>query len=333
MRELATVLPLTVGRIHQHPALGSTRGKKQETLNRNPHQETWAVQRKAPKLQRSEAVAAQRRTEAGEETIMPLVREAGRKKRRRTEEGVPGGQGLERGGGHAPPHRAPSPLPLTGLAVKDGDPVPDPKTGGDPDPFRALVVESVQGGRTINKGARRETMAARETAKEDACHRTRDEVSLGQSHVPGLGPRPDRSTTNVVGLVQNHGQNHDPDPGKGGKITRDCNKPPSAPEIKWGHDQKTRGDTGLDRAQERGAKKMDPHPRVHRKLQGPALCPLKTKGSYRKIKKRRVSFITPLKRRKLLKGLNRSSPPVLPTLMLKRKTKTSEQTTSPQQQK
>lgn len=63
---------------------------------------------------------------------MPPAREAARKKRRRTEEGVPGGQGPETGGGHAQPPKALSPIPFIGLAERDGAPGPDPKTGGDP---------------------------------------------------------------------------------------------------------------------------------------------------------------------------------------------------------
>lgn len=66
---------------------------------------------------------------------MPQAREAGRKKRRRTEIRVPGGQGPERVGGHPQPQKALSPIPPIGLAERDigpgHDPGHDPKTGGD----------------------------------------------------------------------------------------------------------------------------------------------------------------------------------------------------------
>lgn len=99
-------------------------------------------------------------------------------------------------------------------------------------------------------------MAERETMIEDGCQRTRDMVGLVQNllqtHVPD--PDPDRRTISV-GLAQNHGQSHDPDPGKEGKTTHDCNSRLSPPETMWSRGQKTRGDAGLDPAQERKGKK------------------------------------------------------------------------------
>lgn len=147
-------------------------------------------------------------------------------------------------------------------------------------------------------------MAERETVREDGCQRTRDMVVLAQNlrrnPVPGPGPHLDQKTINVVGLAQNHVQNHDPDPGKGGTTTNDCNNRLCPPETRWSHGQKTRGDVGLDPAQKREGKKRDHHPRVHRKLQGPVFHPPKTKNCCRTRKKRRISPEAPSKRKRLL---------------------------------
>lgn len=140
MLELPVDLPPTVRIIiRQHPALLPPRASKRQKLHwipnpvPSPHHEIWAIRRKLSKLQRSNALAIQRQrqTEAGEETIMHQAREAGRMKRRRTEKGVQGGQGPERGGGHAHPQKALSPIPLIGLTERDSDPGHDPKTGSN----------------------------------------------------------------------------------------------------------------------------------------------------------------------------------------------------------
>lgn len=142
-------------------------------------------------------------------------------------------------------------------------------------------------------------MAERETAIEDGCQRTRGVVGLAPDHAPDLDPR----TINVVGLAQNHGQNHGPDPGKGkgGKTTHDRNSRLSLPETRWSHGQKTRRDAGPDPARERdGKKKGHHHPGVLRKLQGPVFCPLKTQNSHRTRRKIKISLEAPSKRKIVL---------------------------------
>lgn len=183
-------------------------------------------------------------------------------------------------------------------------------------------------------------MAERETVREEGCQRTRDMAgparNLGQNHVPDLDPDPDpdlgldQKTINAVGLSQNHDQNHGPDPEKGGKTTHDCNNHLSPLNTRGSQSQKTRGDAGLDPAQERIRKKKGHHPRVHRKLQAPVFHPQKTQNSYSPRKKRKILFNASSKRKKLLWRKNRRLPPVSP---LQRKTKTSGQTARPLQQK
>ncbi len=134
-------------------------------------------------------------------------------------------------------------------------------------------------------------MAERETVREDGCQRTKDMVvpaqNLHRNPVPGPDPHLDRRTVNVVGLAQNHVQNHDPDLEKGGETTNDRNNCLCPPETRWSHGQKTRGDAGLDPAQKREGKKKHCHPKVHIKLQGPVFHPPKTKNNYRTRKRRR----------------------------------------------
>lgn len=125
--------------------------------------------------------------------------------------------------------------------------------------------------------------AERETVRDNECQRIRDMVglaqNLGQNHV--LGPDLDRRTINVVRLAQNRG----PDQGKGGKTMHEHNSRLSPPETRWSHGLQTRGDAGLDPAQEREGKKKDHHPRVHIKLQVPLFHPLKTQDSHRSRKR------------------------------------------------
>lgn len=247
----------------------------------------WPLRRKPPKPQRSNVLAVQRQTEAGEETVMG-AREGGRQKRR-TEEGIPDSQGPERGGGHIQPQNALSPIPLTGLGGRDSGLIHDPKTEGDPGLVPAPAAESIQGRRSINGGAKREMMAERETVREAECPRIRDVVGLDRDPDPDL----DQRTINVVDLLPGHG----PDPGKGGKNTRLHNNPLSPPETRLIHNQKIRGNTGRGRAQEKGEKTKD-YPKIHRKLQGPVLYHLKTQNCYRTGKKRRISFKALSKRKR-----------------------------------
>lgn len=144
--KLATVLPLTVRTIHQHLAPPPpTRGKGQN-LNRIPNplprQKILAIRRRRPpRLQRRNAVAVQRRTETGEESIVPQAREADGRRRRRTEGGAQGGRAPERGrGGHSPLQKALSAIPQIRLAERDCG--PGPKTGGDLGKYVILLLLS-----------------------------------------------------------------------------------------------------------------------------------------------------------------------------------------------
>lgn len=197
----------------------------------------------------------------------------------------------------------------------------------------ALAAESVHGGESITKGAKTDMMAEIETVREEGCQRTRDMAgparNLGQNHVPGPDLGLDQKTINAVSLSQNRDQNHGPDPEKGGKTTHDCNNHLSPPNTRGSRSQKTRGDAGLDPAQEREGKKKD-HRKLHRKLQAPVFYPQKTQNSYSPRKKRRILFNASSKKKKLLWRKNRRLPPVSP---LQRKTKTSGQTARPLQQK
>lgn len=158
----------------------------------------------------------------------------------------------------------------------------------------APAAESIHGGRSINKGARREMMAEKETVREDGYQRTRDMVSLVQNlvqnHVLGPDPDPDRKTINVVDLPQNHGL----DPGKGEKRTHGRNNRLSPPETRGSRGQKTKGDAGLDPAQEKEEKKAHP-PRVCKNLQAPLFPHLKIHKICRPRKKRRIPLEAPSK--------------------------------------
>lgn len=157
-------------------------------------------------------------------------------------------------------------------------------------------------------------MAERETAREEGYLKTRDVAglprNLGQNHVPDPAPDLDLDlkTINMVGLSKNHGQNLGPDPEKDGKIMEDSSSHMSPLDTRRSQSQKTRGNAGLDPAQEREGKKAACHPKVHREFQAPVFHLLKTQNSHRPRKKKKTLLKAPSKKKKLLQLENRRLP-------------------------
>lgn len=212
----------------------------------------------------------------------------------RRKKGIPGNHGLERGIGHIQAPTVLNPIPLIGLTETDGGPGHDQKMKGeegDPGLLPAPAVETIQQGRSINEGARREVMTKRGTTKDDEFQKTKDVVGLGQSpspiHVPGPEPDLDQRTVSTVG------QNPGPDPGRGGE--NPANICLSLQETRWSHDLKRRGETGLDPVQERKGKKKD-HPKAHTKL---LFHPPKTQRGFKTRKKRKMFLKATVKMTKL----------------------------------